>query len=318
VIPRLTRLASFALGLCMVVPGTAAAVTTVQLDPQLVPQHIAVDGDASSDRVEVAYDAGSSRILISEPGITSVGSACTDNGDTVACTPPAPGPSAVAFAGGVVLALGGGDNTAHVSPVFPSKYPVSFFGGSGSDVFTGGPETDTLDPGPGPDRLSGGGGEDSVNYGQRVTPVFATLNGSPNSGNELDGPPGARDTLGTDIEDIFGGNGPDKLVGNASPNKLIGFKSRDVLIGLGGADRLAGEYGNELAVGTASANRLYGGRGRDLLLGEVGGDELFGGPGIDRIDAKDKQREKTIDCGSGNDRRERATRDGGDPHPISC
>jgi Ca2+-binding RTX toxin-like protein len=314
---RLTRWLGLALTLGLLVPGAAAAVTTVQIDPRNVPQSISVDGDDSSNHVEVAYDSGSGRILISEPGITALGSACTDMGDTVACTPPPPSPIP-GIGGGVVLLLDAGDNSARVSQSFPAKYPVAFRAGAGADTFIGGPEADGLEPGSGPDRLSGGGGEDSVGYAQRVTPVFATLDGSPTSGNELDGPPGARDTLAPDIEDIFGGNAADRLVGNAAPNELIGFKSRDVLIGLGGADRLAGEYGNDLAVGTASANRLYGGRGRDLLVGEVGGDALFGGPGIDRIDAKDKQHEKTIDCGPGNDRRERATRDGGDPHPLSC
>ena len=314
---RVTRWLGFALALGLLVPGTSAAVTTVQLDPSNNPQYIAVDGDPGSNHVELSYDPTSGRILISEPGITSIGSSCTDTGDTVACKPPAPSP--FGFGGGVVVSLREGNNTVHVSPSFPASYSVSFFSWrSGADSFFGGPEDDRVDPGPGADFISGGPGEDSVIYSQRVTPVFARLDGSPTSGNELDGPVGARDTLATDIEDIMGGNAADKLIGNSSPNKLIGFKSRDVLIGLGGADHLAGEYGNDFATGTASANRLYGGRGRDFLLGEVGGDSLFGGPGIDRIDAKDKQREKTINCGPGDDRHERATRDGGDPHPISC
>jgi Ca2+-binding RTX toxin-like protein len=317
VAPRLTRWLGFALTLGLLVPGAAAAVTTVQIDPRIYPQAISVDGDDSSNHLEVAFDSGSGRVLISEPAITAIGSACTDTGDTVACTPPAPSPIP-GIGGGVLLHLDAGDNSARVSQSFPAAYPMTFRAGSGADTFIGGPETDAFEPGSGPDRLSGGGGEDSVGYAQRVTPVFAKLDGKPNSGNELDGPPGARDTLATDIEDIFGGNAADRLVGNAGPNELIGFKSRDVLIGLGGADRLAGEYGNFLAIGTTSANRLYGGKGPDFLLGEVGGDSLLAGPGIDRIDAKDKQHEKTIDCGGGDDRRERATRDGGDPHPISC
>jgi hypothetical protein len=319
VVPRLIRWLGLALVMGLLVPGAAAAVTTVQIDPRNVPQYISVAGDPGSNHVEISYDPGSGRITISEPGSTSVGSSCTDTGDTVACTPPPRSPGPFGLIAEVVVGLGAGDNTGHVSQSFPASYPVSFGATSGADTFSGGPEPDTFDPGPGPDRLSGGGGEDAVNYAQRVTPVFATLDGSPRSGNELDGPAGARDTLATDIEDITGGNAADRLFGNAGPNKLIGFKSRDVLVGLGGADRLAGEgYGINFASGTASANRLYGGRGRDFLLGSAGGDGLFGGPGIDRIDAKDKLHEKTIDCGRGDDRRERATRDGGDPHPISC
>jgi Ca2+-binding RTX toxin-like protein len=212
-----------------------------------------------------------------------------------------------------------GDDSVVVDPSVPANLFFSEVGWSGNDTIVGGPESDAVDPGPGRDWVSGGGGEDRVNYAQRVTPVAVSLDGSPNSGNELDGPLGARDTLASDIENIVGGNAADRLVGNASPNKISGFKGRDVLIGLGGPDRLAGEgLGIDFATGTASANRLYGGKGQDFLLGEAGGDSLFGGPGLDLIEAKDKQHEKTIDCSSGDDRRERATRDGGDPHPISC
>jgi Ca2+-binding RTX toxin-like protein len=318
VAPRLTRWLGFTLALGLLVPGTAAAVTTVQIRPQENPQHISVDGDSSPNHIEVAFDGASGRILISEPGITSVGSACSDTGDTIACTPPAPSPFP-SFPAGVSLLLGGGDNTANVSQSFPAAYPVFFGGDSGTDSFIGGPEADTFDPGPGADSISGGQGVDTIAYRQRITPVSVVLDGSSRSGNELDGPPGARDRLGADVEDIVGGNAGDRLVGNAAPNTITGFKGRDVLVGLEGPDRLAGEYPVvDLGIGTASANRLYGGTGRDLLLGSAGGDGLFGGPGIDRIDAKDKQHEKTIDCGGGDDRRERATRDGGDPHPISC
>jgi Ca2+-binding RTX toxin-like protein len=98
-------------------------------------------------------------------------------------------------------------------------------------------------------------------------------------------------------------------VGNALANRIEGFKGQDVLRGRGGNDELLGDDLGDL---------VKGGRGNDLLIGEGSGDRLLGGPGIDRIDAKDKQHEKTINCGKGNDRRERATRDGGDPHPISC
>jgi hypothetical protein len=295
----------------------AASATTVQIDPRNHPQYISVDGDGGSSHVELSYDSAAGLLLFSEPGIASVGQSCTDRGDTVACTPPPP--SGLPFPGTVVFGFRGGDNTVRVASSFPDAFGVTFRAGSGTDRFIGGPEADFIDPGGGPDFVSGGGGVDTVNYANRVTPVNVALDGRATSGNELDGPPGARDTLGTDIENAIGGNASDRLIGNALANTLSGFKGRDVLVGLGGSDRLSGrQLGTEFAVGRAEANRLYGGKGRDFLLGGATGEQLFGGPGIDRIDAKDKLHEKTIDCGPGNDRRERATRDGGDPRPISC
>ncbi|HEY7121224.1 MAG TPA: hypothetical protein VH329_01575 [Solirubrobacterales bacterium] len=298
-------------------PATASAVTTVQIDPRNNPQYVSVDSDGGSSHVELSYDTASGLLLFSEPRITSVGQGCTDRGDTVACSPPPP--NGLPFPGTVVFGFRGGDNTAHVASSFPASFHVGFRAGSGADSFIGGPEPDFVDPGPGPDFVSGGGGVDTVNYANRVTPVNVALDGQATSGNELDGPPSARDSLGADIENIVGGNASDRLVGNALPNTITGFKGHDVLIGLGGPDRLEGRgLDVGFAVGTAEADRVYGGKGRDVLLGGAAGDQLFGGPGIDRIDAKDKQHEKTINCGRGNDRRERATRDGGDPHPISC
>jgi hypothetical protein len=305
------------LGLLALVPATASAVTTVQIDPRNNPQYVSVDGDAGSNHVELGYDTASGRLLISEPGINSTGTSCVDEGDTIACTPPPPSP--FRFPGTVVFALRGGDNSVHVAASFPAALGVRFIGGSGADSFAGGPEPDDVDPGPGPDTVSGGSGVDTVVYSNRVTPLSLMLNGMPISGNEFDGPPGMRDALGPDVENIVGGNASDRLVGNSLANTIVGFKGRDVLVGLGGSDRLSGEgIDTPFAVGSASGNRLYGGIGRDFLLGTAGGDALFGGPGIDRVDAKDKRHEKTINCGAGNDRRERATRDGGDPHPISC
>jgi Ca2+-binding RTX toxin-like protein len=200
----------------------------------------------------------------------------------------------------------------------PTLY-FSIGGLSGRDSIVGGSEGDRITPGQGPDTVSGGAGIDQVLYSDRVTPLLVVLDGNSISGNELDGPPGARDSLAADIENLVGGNASDRLVGNALPNAITGFKGRDVLVGLGGADRLTGNaLDTAFAVPAAEADTLFGGKGRDFLLGDQTGSRLFGGPGIDRIDAKDKHHEKVISCGPGNDRRERATRDGGDPHPISC
>ncbi len=287
-------------------PSTGLAKVAVSTDPGTLPS-LHVSGDSAPDALTVSFDRTSGKLLISAQGISENTRACTDSGDSVSCTPPTASLGPIHAV--VVFSLWTGDDSVIVDGSVPANLFFSEVGWTGNDTIMGGPESDSVDPGPGSDRVSGGAGEDGVNYAQRVTPVFASLDGSPNSGNELDGPPGARDTLAADIEGIRGGNAPDRLVGNALDNQIFGFKGKDVLIGLGGNDDLEGED---------MADRVYGGTGRDLLIGDGPGDSLFGGRGIDRIDAKDKNHEKVIDCGPGNDRHERATRDGGDPHPISC
>ena len=52
--------------------------------------------------------------------------------------------------------------------------------------------------------------------------MTVALDGSPLSGSSADGVPGERDSVGADIENIFGGSGNDHLYGNAAPNALDG------------------------------------------------------------------------------------------------
>jgi Ca2+-binding RTX toxin-like protein len=112
------------------------------------------------------------------------------------------------------------------------------WGGTGADALTGDGGDNLLDGGPGADLLRGGAGEDAADYSERASPVVAALDGTPGSGGEEDGPPGARDTLATDIEDLFGGAGADTLTGNSSRNFVAG-QAGDDLIDLRGS---GGDY----------------------------------------------------------------------------
>jgi Ca2+-binding RTX toxin-like protein len=297
---------ALALGVAIAIPAVAFGTTTVRYDPVNTPFTISVDGDSGSNHLELAFTAAG-KLAISTPGIAEASPTCTDEGDTIVCAPPPTSPRQPPFP--LVFGLGEGNNSLHVSPSFPASIAVDFRSGAGIDSFSGGPEPDRIDSGPGADVVSGGPGTDQMVYAPRITPVAAELNGMPVSGNELDGPPGSRDAIAGDVEDMIGGNAGDLLTGNALANRIEGFKGHDILRGLGGDDELLGDD---------LSDRVKGGRGNDLLIGAGPGDSLFGGPGNDRIDAKDKQHEKAINCGAGNDRRERATRDRGDPHPISC
>jgi hypothetical protein len=131
-------------------------------------------------------------------------------------------------------------------------------GGAGDDRLRGRGGDDVLDGGPGSDDLSGGPGVDAVVY-PGPDPVTVTIDDLAN-----DGPSGAHDNVQTDVEDVYGGSGPDRLVGSAGDNMLDG------------------------------------GAGDDVIDGGAGADQLFGGPGNDRLEARDGRRD-TVDCGPGAD-----------------
>jgi Ca2+-binding RTX toxin-like protein len=65
------------------------------------------------------------------------------------------------------------------------------------------------------------------------------------------------------IENAFGGDGDDTLIGNSSENTLVGNR---------GNDAVEGGYGSD---------QIFGGAGDDALTGGAGGDALNGGAGVD-------------------------------------
>jgi uncharacterized repeat protein (TIGR01451 family) len=201
-------------------------------------------------------------------------------------------------------------------------------GGGGDDILTGnaqanlldgGDGNDLLDGGLGPDTLVGGPGlDDTVDYSSRTDPVTVNLDGTSSSGNAGDGPPGARDTIESDVEDAIGGSGADTFNGNESDNTFDGGPSADTFNGGGGFDAVdyssrsepvsvsldgiandgaAGEgdnvgtdmedafggSGDDTFSGNASSNLFVGGPGADTLDGGGGDDILLGGPGADTL-----------------------------------
>ncbi|HEX8916163.1 MAG TPA: hypothetical protein VF796_27690, partial [Humisphaera sp.] len=160
-------------------------------------------------------------------------------------------------------------------------------GGNGADVLLGGAGDDVMDAGEDsktdafPDVFDGGPGTDLVDYGRtfRLAGMSLTLDGVAN-----DGVPGERDNL-LRVENLIGGYGPDRIVGNDGPNVLRGGPTYtdandpddDEIFGLGGNDILVGGFGRD---------RLFGGAGDDILWARDGrrGDLVDGGPGFDRAE----------------------------------
>lgn len=85
-----------------------------------------------------------------------------------------------------------------------------------------------------------------------------------------DGESGEGDDVRSSVEKVWGGSGPDTLIGSAARNALIGGAGNDTLNGGLGLDSLDGADGDD---------HLDGGRGEDTLIGGPGFDVLDGGFG---------------------------------------
>ncbi len=194
-------------------------------------------------------------------------------------------------------------------------------GGSGNDTISGAGGNDVLNPGYmgyESNVLGGGAGTDTADY-SRLFQVNVSLDGVAN-----DGPSGASDNVGTDVEGIIGGNSNDVLRGNDADNMLRGGEGADVLEGGAGTDRAdysdhqygvvvdleagtafgdvlteiedaVGGPGHDELVGTGNANRLEGGAGDDVINGGLGPDVLIAGPGADIVDYSERSAPLSVD-----------------------
>lgn len=79
---------------------------------------------------------------------------------------------------------------------------------------------------------------------------------------------------GTVIENAIGGNGNDRLAGNAAANSLSGGDGADSLDGRAGDDTLIGGTGNDTLIGGAGADVLFGGQGADRFDGGTENDTV--------------------------------------------
>ncbi|BEL03448.1 hypothetical protein Q0Z83_016390 [Actinoplanes sichuanensis] len=135
------------------------------------------------------------------------------------------------------------------------------YGGAGHDGHNQGGEPSGADA----DLIDGGTGNDMVTYGARTRAVSVDSD----SGRKDDGRKGEGDTV-LAIEEIFGGDGDDRLDGTKGPDRLYG---------LGGDDILNGHWHNDVLNGGSGVDHLYGEGGYDTLNGQQDGvvDYLDGG-----------------------------------------
>jgi RTX calcium-binding nonapeptide repeat (4 copies) len=284
------------------------SVTGAPPDPGLIVR--AGDG-AAADTIGLS---GAGRgVAVKLAGETlAMGAGCTAAG----CAP-------AAGSLGYVLVYGGdGADTVSIGEGLSPDTTVDVDGGPGSDRLSGGPLGEVLLGGdsPGSDTIEGNAGDDAVIGG-----------GGPTSGPDLlSGGPGD-DQLAADHPcdgDSFSG-GPGNDVAGFAPSP-VGIRAR-----LGGLATLAsgscpvgspssislddevleGSNEGDRLVGSNSPDTIWGREGGDVIVGNSGADDLEGFAGRDLIDARDGQRDRLIDCGSG---RDRARLDRIDPPAIKC
>ncbi|MAP94108.1 MAG: hypothetical protein CMK07_04060 [Ponticaulis sp.] len=138
-------------------------------------------------------------------------------------------------------------------------------GKSSDDKLYGEHGNDTLIGNSGADLLDGGDQLDTASYNGSFDEIYVALDFF-GHGGEAEG-----DQL-IDIENLFGSEASDLLIGNDRINDVNGDEGDDILFGLAGADELRGYYGNDI---------LFGGTGNDLLYGGKDNDTLTGGRNAD-------------------------------------
>jgi Ca2+-binding RTX toxin-like protein len=297
-------------------PGTFAYVfdppTGAPSDPGLIvraPQ-------AVPDEVIGLSGAGAGAAVTTAGSPLVTGEGCNSQG---ACAPGA-GPL------GYVMVYGeDGADTVNVGEGIPPDATVDLDGGPGNDTLNGSDSIgEVLFGGDfhGADTLSGNGGDDAL----------VSEGGNPASGPDLLSGGDGNDQLVADYPcagDTFSGGPGTDVAGFA--RSRVGIRAK-----LGGSATLADgrcpgghatpiRLDNEVLEGTDRADRLIGSRqsetiwgrgGNDVLTGRTGADIMEGFAGSDLINARDHNRDRRIDCGSGRDRG--ARRDRKDPRPISC
>ncbi len=188
------------------------------------------------------------------------------------------------FVAGINIYAGDMDDTVTNKTIVNSW----LLGEAGKDVLIGGMGHDFLRGGPGNDLFKGGDGTDGVTYADLSAPVTATIDGMAN-----DGPAGEHDEIALDVENLYGGSGPDTLTGNKEANllmgndgadQLFGGKGKDTLSSGNGDDTLEGQDDDDTLLGSWDDDTLRGGTGNDTIAGHGGNDQLYGEAGNDSLD----------------------------------
>ncbi len=162
----------------------------------------------------------------------------------------------------------------------------------GNDDLTGGIGDDTLNGGTGNDILEGGVGNDVYEFFENFgidtiyegggfdrldfSALFSSVTVNLASGTATAGTNSVTN-FGTNIEDVWGGSGADRLTGSNVANEIRGGGGNDSIVAADGDDSLYGGTGNDT---------LNGGTGNDFYFfsNNFGSDTIIDSSGNDSID----------------------------------
>ena len=172
---------------------------------------------------------------------------------------------------------GGDSTTAFLAP------GDTLIGDEGDDTLRGFAGDDRLDQGSGDDTMVGGVGTDSVEFSDAPAGVTVDLGRTTqqNTGDGLDAI--------SEVEQVYGSEASDTLIGNGGPNHLAGRGGDDTLDGRASADSLVGGAGTDVVsfeeaptgvVADLTAGTATGGAGADSL---VDFENIVGSPFADTL-----------------------------------
>jgi hypothetical protein len=280
--------------------------TRKQCPPNYGERLVVRGAPGEANRLSVGFGtAGEFQVADAGPALQA-GPGCVLSGEQlVTCQTTTPSLAAYVLAGdrgdtvsasvAITVDGGSGDDRLAGSPVADALY-----GGGGRDVIRGNGGDDALLDGQLPRLLSpeedygrsfpppvglaipvpagrdvfdGGVGTDTLGYEDRRRGVIADLART----DRHAGAPGEGDSLRA-LENLVGGNGDDRLLGDDAANTLWGGPGDDRLVGRAGDDQLEGQEGS---------NRARGGAGDDIV-----------GSGLNADVVRNRQR---VNCGPGQD-----------------
>ncbi|HEY0391415.1 MAG TPA: calcium-binding protein [Solirubrobacterales bacterium] len=275
-------------------------------------------GGGGPDRFVVAFSEDVSAFGVTAAKGIAVGQGCSRiSAKQASCFTEGP-------ARWVMADLGPGNDSLVVEGSLSAAQNVRIAGGLGDDKIRGGAEDDLIEAGYGADRLYGGAGADGL-IGSRPGPTF--LYGGPEgdllaagggcAGGALVGGPGRDDASFAETP--------------AHPGILhVSFPAHAAWIdAVRGCHRVHLSPTDEDMEGSFDWDILVGDGGANAMLGQPGRDRFYGGGGEDVVDARDGERDFSIQCGRGRVPKKktepirgtpsgRALTDAFDPGPVLC
>lgn len=170
--------------------------------------------------------------------------------------------------------------TVSVQPDQANTYDDVIKNGQGGDQAYGGFGDDQIAGQSGNDFIAGGIGGDVLFGGNSSRVLDTQIDHYDEEGNRYDE---NGELLPEDNDYLLGGEGDDRMYGNAGNDTLDGGAGADYVEGGSGLDVLGGGDGDDVIAGGSERDLMYGGAGNDSLIGSHDEDTMYGDAGDDDL-----------------------------------